>query len=250
MTKLITLQLTLFASLVATGCVGAEEPDSTDSEASLATDEGSPVAPDDALLDDPAAAPETAATCAKHVYVHIISYGATNYSTILNNKNSCWGLEAPKNPGGATWAVCHWNAVNPSGKAHWAYDDVNLGAAGHADASDVANCKARNGGVLGTVYVAADSGPYNNWSHAGIAGAARFFNECYDSDSLVKNRLSGCTATGAPMWNIGASGNAYADTLALCKSRANGQWLSIYASSVGLSGKEAAITKALNDCTL
>jgi hypothetical protein len=46
------------------------------------------------------------------------------------------------------------------------------------------------------------------------------------------------------MWNIGASSNVYADVLALCKSRDAGEWLGIYAASVGLHGKEAEIVKA------
>jgi hypothetical protein len=202
------------------------------------------------MFDDSAGAHETVATCGEHVYVHIISYGPTIYSAIFNGKNACWGLEAPKYTAGAHWSVCSWDHLNPSGAPNWVYDDVNLGATGHRDATDIADCRAKNGGVLGTVYVAANSGSLNNWSHSGIAGAGRYFNECYDSDTAVKNRLSGCTATGVPMWNIGASSNTYADVLALCKSRASGQWQSIYAAGVGLAGKDAAITRALNDCTL
>ena len=53
------------------------------------------------------------------------------------------------------------------------------------------------------------------------------------------------------MWNIGASSTSsvYADVLSLCKTRGSSQWLGIYAATVGLSGKELDITKAMNDCT-
>jgi hypothetical protein len=205
----------------------------------------------DPNIDDPTMTGSDAVTsCKKKVYVHIVAYGFTDYATILADKNGCWGLEAPKWGGGATWADCHATTTTPSGNQRWAYDDVNLGAAGHSDAQKILDCKAKNGGKPDVVYVAANSGSANDWARSGITGASRFFNECYDSDFATKNRLSGCTSNGAdPMWNIGASSNVYADVLALCKSRSGGEWLGIYAASVGLHGKEAEIVKALNDCT-
>ncbi|HEX7600612.1 MAG TPA: hypothetical protein VF316_03360 [Polyangiaceae bacterium] len=185
--------------------------------------------------------------CTRRMYVHVIAYGYTDYASILADKNGCWGLEAPKWGGGAAWQICNVKTANPTGGARWAYDDVNIGGAGHADASKLLDCRSKNGGKNDVVYVAANSG--SGWSHDGIAGADHFFNECYDSDGAMANRLSGCSSNGAPMWNIGASANAYKDTLALCKSRPAGEWIGIYAATAGLHGKEAAITKALNDCT-
>jgi hypothetical protein len=146
--------------------------------------------------------------------------------------------------GGAKWSLCNYkDTTPPSGGTRWAYDDVNIGASGHADATGIKNCRARNGGANDTVYVAANSGAA--FSHSGLT-AGKFLNECYDSDSRVANRQSGCTANGAPMWNIGVSGNAYNDVLALARSR-RGSWIGIYApSGVGLHGKETAIVNALN----
>ena len=74
-------------------------------------------------------------------------------------------------------------------------------------------------------------------------------HECYDSDSAVNNRNSGCSANGAPMWNIGASSHAHDDVLALCRNHGSGQWIGIYAPTVGLNGKEMAIVDAINTCT-
>jgi hypothetical protein len=201
----------------------------------------------DPNIDDPTMTGSDAVTsCSKKVYVHVIAYGYTQYSDILAAKNGCWGLEAPRWSGGAEWGVCNTKTV-PSGGTRWAYDDVNIGSAGHADASSILGCKAKNGGKADIAYVAANSG--TAWSHAGITGVERFFNECYDSDYATKNRLSGCASNGIPMWNIGASSNVYADVLALCKSRGGGEWLGIYAATAGLHGKEAEIVKALNYCT-
>ncbi len=185
--------------------------------------------------------------CTKKMYVHIISYGATNYASILADKNGCWGMEAPKWSAGAAWADCNATKAVPTGGTRWAYDDVNIGAAGHADASKILACKKANGGDADIAYVAANSGVA--WSHSGVTGVNRFFNECYDTDFAVKNRLSGCTSNGIPMWNIGASSSVYKDVLALCKSRKSGDWMGIYAATAGLKGKEAEIVKALNDCT-
>ena len=185
--------------------------------------------------------------CTKKMYVHVIAYGSTDYATMLAEKNGCWGLEAPKWSGGDDWSTCNATKAAPSGGSRWAYDDVNIGNAAHADASKILACKKANGGQPDVAYVAANSG--SGWSHGGITGVERFFNECYDSDSLVKNRLSGCSSNGIPMWNIGASSNVYDDVLALCKSRPSGDWLGIYAATAGLKGKESAIVKALNACT-
>jgi hypothetical protein len=185
--------------------------------------------------------------CTRKMYVHIISYGATDYATILADKNGCWGMEAPKWSSGAVWSDCNALKPVPSGGERWAYDDVNIGSSGHSDATKILACKKANGGQPDVAYVAANSGVA--WSHSGITGVKRFFNECYDSDFAVKNRLSGCTSNGIPMWNIGASTNVYNDVLALCKSRKSGDWMGIYAASAGLKGKEAAIVKALNACT-
>ncbi|HEY1960492.1 MAG TPA: hypothetical protein VGH28_33005 [Polyangiaceae bacterium] len=186
--------------------------------------------------------------CTKKIYVHIISYGATDYGTILADKNGCWGMEAPHWGAGAKWSDCNTvKATTPSGGTRWTYDDINIGSATHHDASKILACKAANGGDPDIAYVAANSGA--GWSHSGITGVARFFNECYDNDSLVKNRLSGCGSNGIPMWNIGASSSVYNDVLALCKSRPHGDWMGIYAATAGLKGKEAAIVKALNYCT-
>jgi hypothetical protein len=206
--------------------------------AGCATDDDEGPPPDDVSMTDP----EAITTCTKTVYVHVIAYGYTDYAALTAGKNSCWGLEAPKMPGGATWSICKYNATNPSGAARWAYDDVNIGASGHADATDVANCRARNGGASDTIYVAANSG--GGWSHSGVSGG-KYLNECYDTDSKVANRQSGCTSNGAPMWNIGVSTNVYNDVLALARSR-RGSWIGIYAPTVGLHGKEAAIVSALN----
>ncbi|MGH7282499.1 MAG: hypothetical protein ACRELY_13315 [Polyangiaceae bacterium] len=202
----------------------------------------------DPNIDDPSmTGSDAVTTCKRRIYVHVISYGSTNYAAMLADKNGCWGLEAPKWSGGAQWEDCNATKATPSGGARWSYDDVNIGAAGHSDAAKIKDCKAKNGGKPDVAYVAANSG--TQFSHFGITGVERFFNECYDTDFAVKNRTSGCTTNGIPMWNIGASSNAYADTLALCKSRSSGDWMGIYAASVGLKGKEAEIVKALNYCT-
>ena len=185
--------------------------------------------------------------CTRKMYVHVISYGATDYGTIFAEKNGCWGMEAPKWGGGAQWSECRWDKTPPSGGTRWAYDDVNIGSSGHYDATKILACKKANGGAPDIAYVAANSG--TAFSHSGITGVSRFFNECYDSDFAVKNRLSGCASNGIPMWNIGASSNVYNDVLALCKSRPAGSWMGIYAASVGLKGKESEIVKALNACT-
>ena len=185
--------------------------------------------------------------CTKRMYVHVIAYGYTDYATMFAEKNGCWGLEAPKWGGGAKWEICNATTASPAGGERWAYDDVNISSAGHADASKILGCRSKNGGKNDLVYVAANSG--SGWSHSGITGAERFFNECYDSDGAMANRLSGCASNGAPMWNIGASSSVYKDTLALCKSRPAGEWIGIYAATAGLHGKESQIVKALNDCT-
>ena len=186
-------------------------------------------------------------SCTKKLYVHVIAYGYTDYASMFADKNGCWGLEAPKWGGGAAWEICNATKPDPSGGTRWAYDDVNIGASGHADAAKILDCKSKNGGKPGIAYIAANSGV--EWSHAGITGVERFFNECYDTDYAVKNRLSGCASNGVPMWNIGASSTPESDVLALCKSRGAGEWLGIYAATAGLHGKEAAIVKALNYCT-
>ena len=186
--------------------------------------------------------------CTKRLYVHVISYGSTDYETLLADKNRCWDMEAPKWSSGADWSICNATSATPHGGTRWAYDDINVGSATHSDASKILACKKANGGQPDIAYVAANSGGWG-WSHAGIEGVERFFNECYDSDHLVKNRLARCSANGVPMWNIGASSNAYDDVMELCKSRKSGEWLGIYAPVGGLKGKEAAIVKALNACT-
>lgn len=186
--------------------------------------------------------------CTKKVYVHVVSYGYTDYASMFGEKNGCWGLEAPKWSSGAKWSDCHATTPIPSGGTRWTYDDINIGAAGHADATKILACKKANGGDPDIAYVAANSG--SGWSRSGITGVERFFNECYDTDFAVHNRLSGCTSNGAhPMWNIGASSEPYKDTLALCKSVSKGSWIGIYGATVGLKGKESAIVKALNYCT-
>lgn len=187
--------------------------------------------------------------CTKKMYVHIISYGATDYATILADKNGCWGMEAPKWGGGADWSDCNTvKATTPSGGTRWTYDDINIGNPNHHDASKILACKAANGGQPDIAYVAANSGG-GTWSHAGITGVSRFFDECYSTDYAVRDRSSGCASKGIPMWNIGASSNVYNDVLALCKSRRGGEWMGIYAATAGLKGKEAEIVKALNYCT-
>ncbi len=196
---------------------------------------------------DTSATSDAVTGCKKRLYVHVISYGSTDYATMFAEKNGCWGLEAPKWSSGSDWSICNATSATPRGGTRWAYDDVNIGAAGHADAAKILACTKANGGKPDIAYVAANSG--SGWSHAGIEGVERFFNECYDSDRLVKNRRAGCGSNGIPMWNIGASANAYEDVLALCKSRESGEWLGIYAPIGGLKGKEAEIVKALDACT-
>src|SRR6478672_30685 len=67
--------------------------------------------------------PSSAQACTKTVYVHYVSFGYTDYSILLNNKNTCWGLESPFYSGGSKWSVCSASS-QPSGGTRWAYNEV------------------------------------------------------------------------------------------------------------------------------
>src|SRR3954447_1759809 len=96
-----------------------------------------------------ALASSSAQACTKTVYVHFVSFGFTDYSTILANKNACWGLEAPFWSGGSKWSVCSASS-QPSGGTRWAYNEItNPGT----DQSHITACKNNNGGATDTAYV-------------------------------------------------------------------------------------------------
>lgn len=194
-----------------------------------------------------AACAELALACSKRMYVHIISYGYTNYSAFDDANGGCWSFEAPKRDGSG-YSVCGYaDSPVPSGNAYWSYDDINIGESGHNDNAKVAACKAANSGWAGRAYVAPTSG--GGWSHGSTAAdVSVYFHECYSSGSTVNDRAAGCAANGEPMWNLGASTDPFGDTEALCASVAAEHYIGIF-SPTGLYGKEVEIAKAMNACS-
>jgi hypothetical protein len=188
------------------------------------------------------------AACTKTVYVHYVGFGYTDTGAILANKNACWGLEAPFYSGGAKWSVCSPSST-PSGGTRWAYNEVTNPS---SDQSHIQACKNANGGAADTVYVTPNSGGYDVWSHSGITGVNRYFNECYNSGSVNNQWGNGCISNGArPMWNLAAAqaqNTVYDSTLALCQAVSSGTWIGFYSNGLDTSHMNS-FWQALNYCT-
>lgn len=186
--------------------------------------------------------------CTKTVYVHYTSFGSENGSILFNNKNACWGLELPQYTGGAKWSVCSPSST-PSGGTRWAYNEVTNPS---SDQSHIQACKNANGGAADTVYVTPNSGGYDVWSHSGITGVNRYFNECYNSGYVNNQWGNGCISNGArPMWNLAAAqqqGTVYNSVLALCQAVSSGTWIGFYSNGLDDSHLNS-FWQAMNYCT-
>ena len=196
-----------------------------------------------------ALASSSAQACTKTVYVHFVSFGSTDYSTILANKNACWGLEAPFYSGGSAWSVCSASS-QPSGGTRWAYNEVTNPS---TDAAKITTCRSRNGGANDTVYVVPNSGCSACWSHSGITGVNRYFNECYNSSGVSNYWGQGCiTSSARPMWNLQvaqANQEVYNSTWGLCHAVNSGEWIGYYANGLTTGTHTTSFWRALNDCT-
>jgi hypothetical protein len=197
-----------------------------------------------------ALAPSSAqATCTKTVYVHYVSFGFTDYSILLNNKNTCWGLESPFYSGGSQWSVCSASS-QPSGGTRWAYNEVTNPS---TDQTHIQTCRSRNGGANDTVYVTPNSGGTDVWSHSGITGVNRFFNECYNSGSVNNQWLGGgCIVNSArPMWNLAQAqidGTVSNSVYTLCHYVSSGTWIGFYSNGLD-SSHTTSFYQAMNYCT-
>lgn len=194
--------------------------------------------------------PSSAQACTKTVYVHYISFGYSDYTTILANKNACWGLEAPKWSGGTSWSVCSRSLSQPSGGTTWAYNEIDNPS---QDQAYITACKNNNGGVSGVAYVTPNSGCNTCWSHSGITGVSRYFNECYNSSGVSNYWGSGCiTSSARPMWNLQvaqANQEVYNSTWGLCHAVNSGEWIGYYSNGLDTGTHTTSFWKALNDCT-
>jgi hypothetical protein len=191
----------------------------------------------------------SAQACTKTVYVHYVSFGYTDYSILLNNKNTCWGLESPFYSGGSKWSVCSASS-QPSGGTRWAYNEVTNPS---TDQAHIQACKNNNGGATDTVYVTPNSGGFDVWSHSGITGVNRYFNECYNSGSVNNQWNSGgCINQGArPMWNLAQAqinGTVSNSVYTLCNYVSSGTWIGFYSNGLDASHTDS-FWKAMNYCT-
>src|SRR6478672_9862161 len=175
------------------------------------------------------------AACTKIVYVHYVAFGSQNYATILDNKNGCWGIESPFASAPPQWGVCSATHT-PSGGTRWAYNEITNPS---TDQAHIQACRNANGGANDTVYVTPNSGGYDVWSHSGITGVNRYFNECYNSGSVNNQWGNGCIRNSArPMWNLAADqaqNTAYDSTLALCQAVSSGTWIGFYSNGLDTS---------------
>jgi hypothetical protein len=196
-----------------------------------------------------ALAPSSAqATCTKIVYVHYVAFGSQNYATILANKNGCWGIESPFDRNSVHWSVCSKTST-PSGGTRWAYNEITSPS---TDQTHITACKNANGGATDTAYVTPNSGGYDVWSHSGITGVKRFFNECYNQGYINNQWGNGCISNGArPMWNLAAAqvqDKVYDSVLALCNYVGNETFIGFYSDGLDDS-HTASFWQAMNYCT-